>query len=69
MFGWSGGLPFGILKAEHTFRFEPSDTTPGSTTFFNEENFHGAIGGMMKSAGGGFEKFNTDFKARVESVK
>jgi hypothetical protein len=23
---------------------------------------------MMKSAGGGFEKFNTNFKARVESV-
>ena len=68
-FRWQGSLPVGLLRAVHIFRFEPSKTTPGATTFSNEEDFSGILSGVMGTAAGGFERFNERFKARVESVK
>jgi len=68
------------FNGEHRFKFEPSKTTPGHTTFIHEENFTGAMTWMMnggmaskmvgleKSTREGFEKFNADLKAWCEKA-
>lgn len=62
----------GIIAGLHGFRFEQSTTSPGSTTFIQDEEFSGAGWFLMNEwlLGGGlvkeFEKFNQDLKARVE---
>ena len=62
-----------VFKGEHSFRFEPSKTTPGSTTFIQSEEFFLLMALMMSSTFGwdkgtkaGFEGFNKDLKARCE---
>ncbi|KAI1347301.1 hypothetical protein F5Y01DRAFT_318846 [Xylaria sp. FL0043] len=71
-FRWRGGLP-GLMNGEHSFRFEESKITPGSTTFVNSEAFTGILsklsGGSKKSSSSGFEKFNESLKQRAESLK
>ncbi|KAE8441471.1 hypothetical protein EG329_004927 [Mollisiaceae sp. DMI_Dod_QoI] len=41
-FGWRGAVP-GLFKGDHYFRFQPSKSSPGNTTFVHEENFTGAL--------------------------
>ncbi|KAK5633314.1 hypothetical protein RRF57_009028 [Xylaria bambusicola] len=71
-FKWRGSLP-GLLKAEHTFRFEESKVTPGATTFVNSEAFTGFLsllsGGSHDGSSPGFEKFNQSLKQRAESIE
>lgn len=71
-FRWVGSLPY-IFTGAHYFIFDPSETTPGSTTFKQGENFTGAASILMnfsmgKNTGVNFEKFNEDLKKRVESL-
>jgi hypothetical protein len=73
-FKWRGSF-YGLLYGEHCFRFEPSTTTPGSTTLHQEEEFSGILGFMArpgfpfgKDTKKAFEVFNADIKARVESL-
>lgn len=63
----------GLFTGEHVFRFEPSETTPGGTTFVQEENFTGILSfmyaswsPMAKDTKKGFAGFNVDLKARCE---
>jgi hypothetical protein len=68
-----GSLPY-IFTGEHYFRFAPSETTPGATTFKQGENFTGALSFLMsfsygKNTGANFGKFNEDLKKRVEGLK
>ncbi|KAI0509702.1 hypothetical protein F5B22DRAFT_615696 [Xylaria bambusicola] len=70
-FKWRTSLP-GLLKAEHTFRFEDSKITPGWTTFINSETFTGflsLLGGSHDGSSPGFEKFNQSLKQRAESIE
>ncbi|KAI1116745.1 hypothetical protein F5Y14DRAFT_54180 [Nemania sp. NC0429] len=74
-FKWRNKWP-GLLLAEHSFRFEPSQTTPGHTTFVNSEEFSGALTYLTYLTGSkhqgesspGFEMFNKSLKARAESL-
>lgn len=76
-FRWRGrmwGIP-GLFSGEHSFRFEPSRTTPGATTFVQAEEFSGILSFLIadgtkfaKTTKAGFEGFNADLKARVESL-
>ena len=71
-FKWVGSLPY-IFSGAHHFKFEPSEKTPGSTTFRQGENFTGALSFLMNfsfgaNTGANFEKFNEDLKKRVESL-
>lgn len=68
-FGWKGGLR-GVLTGAHCFRFAPSETNPGGTIFYNEEEFHGFLGDISKktSEGPAFQVFNKNLKSRVESI-
>jgi hypothetical protein len=59
---------------KHTFSFEPSTTTPGGTTFVQDEEFTGILSilfcegsAMRKKTQSNFETYNSDIKARVES--
>jgi hypothetical protein len=75
VFCWRGrlfGIP-GVFVGEHAFRFEPSKTTSGGTTFIQEENFSGVLKFMIsegskmeKETRTNFEGFNEDLKARCE---
>ena len=73
-FKWRGSL-LGIFVGDHSFRFEPSKTTPGSTTFVHSEEFHGALVTLLKifpqgtKQKDGFDGFNRDLKRRVESQR
>jgi hypothetical protein len=72
-------LPLGLFSGDHSFHFEPSEITPGGTTFVQNENFSGLIGGIIgeniignaiglrAKTKAGFEGFNEDFKKWVES--
>lgn len=79
MFAWTGSLPF-IFTGTHSFYWTPSQTTPGGTTFTQEEKFTGLLGGLLygegvlaRSAGmkektrKGWEGFNADLKKAVEA--
>ncbi|KAI1427833.1 hypothetical protein F5Y12DRAFT_735420 [Xylaria sp. FL1777] len=72
-FKWRGTLPFGLVDAEHSFRFEESRITPGWTTFVNSETFTGILtkisGGSKDGSSPGFEKFNQSLKRRAESLE
>ena len=64
------------MRGFHAFRFEPSQTTPGGTTFVQNEELTGLLSFVMhpsgpvgKSLKGGYEQFNRDLKARVEGLK
>jgi hypothetical protein len=57
------------------FRFEPSATTPGGTTFVQAEEFSGLLAilfssnsSMRKKTQKNFETFNSDLKVRAESL-
>lgn len=65
-----------ILRSSHgqAYVSEPSTTTPGATTFVQDEEFTGVLSilfyegsAMRKKTQGNFEKFNSDLKAWVES--
>jgi hypothetical protein len=65
----------GLFTGEHSFRFEPSKETPGSTTFVHSEKFSGILSFMIAPGTSfanktvkGFEDFNKDLKANVESL-
>lgn len=78
-FTWAGSIPL-IFGGEHSFRFAPSHTTPGGTTFTQEESFSGALGFLMgegfiaKKLGFGaktilgWEGYNRDFKGWCEKA-
>ncbi|EPS35502.1 hypothetical protein H072_11072 [Dactylellina haptotyla CBS 200.50] len=78
-FSWMGNGLLGTFNGEHRFRFEPSTTTPGGTTFIHEEIFTGALSllmgenlaaraaGLKKTTKEGFEGFNVDLKKWCES--
>ena len=75
-FKWRGVGLCGLFIGEHSFRFEPSKTTPGSTTFVHGEVFSGALSflmtpalGLSKKTEAGFQGFKRDLKARMESRK
>lgn len=67
-FMWRGSIPY-LLNGDHFFRFEPSKTTPGGTTFVE---FSGVIAapfawfGMGSKTGVGFAGFNEDLKKEAE---
>ncbi|PVH99097.1 hypothetical protein DM02DRAFT_615289 [Periconia macrospinosa] len=79
VFQWGGTGLMGTFNGAHAFRFKPSTTTPGGTTFVHEEEFTGAmtwlIGegviakgvGMREKTKAGFEGFNEDFKKWCEA--
>ncbi|KAF2100883.1 hypothetical protein NA57DRAFT_54956 [Rhizodiscina lignyota] len=79
-FRWIGSVPL-IFSGEHTFRFTPSTTTPGGTTFYQEEKFTGALSFMMGDSfvarqigfqaktKNGWERYNQDLKAWCEGSK
>jgi hypothetical protein len=59
---------------EAYFYFEPSKTTPGGTTFVQDEEFTGILSilfyegsAMREKTQSNFETYNSDIKARVES--
>ncbi|KAF2679468.1 hypothetical protein K458DRAFT_435087 [Lentithecium fluviatile CBS 122367] len=78
LFRWAGAGLGGTFNGEHIFRFEASDTTPGRTTFVQEEVFDGAMAwligegwvagaiGFRKSTVEGFKGFNADLKRWCE---
>ncbi|RAK98062.1 SRPBCC domain-containing protein [Aspergillus ibericus CBS 121593] len=78
LFSWVASLP-AIFTGEHRFLFEAIDGQPDRTRLVHEEHFSGMLGFLMggsfvaKSAGWGentrtgFESFNRDFKAWVET--
>ena len=73
-FKWLGSLPY-IFSGAHSFLFQPSEKTPGHTTFVDNEDFSGLLSVLMLPSlmGGGtkanFEKFNEDLKKRVETLE
>lgn len=80
VFSWTGSLPF-IFTGTHAFYWTPSQTTPGGTTFTQEEVFSGLLGGLYgegaiaRSVGvkektrRGWEGFNADLKRAVETAQ
>ncbi|KAM3078062.1 hypothetical protein ACMFMG_002636 [Clarireedia jacksonii] len=78
IFSWKGSFA-GLFVGTHYFHFQPSQKTPGHTTLAHGENFGGALGfiigenalakmmGFREETANGFEGFNKDFKAWVES--
>lgn len=79
VFVWTGSLPF-IFTGTHSFYWTPSKTTPGGTTFTQEEKFTGVLGALLygesvvaRSAGRkestrkGWQGLNEDLKKVVES--
>ena len=71
-FTW-GNHGYYLFGGHHFFRFEPSKTTPGGTTFTQGEDFTGlfsfaaGLPGMEAKARPGLEAFNNDLKRRAES--
>lgn len=74
-FTWRGGVGF-LFYGDHSFKFQPSETNPGKTTFVNEEVYHGPLVWLIQKTssmldshtGENYMVLNTDFKNRVESV-
>lgn len=70
-FQWQGPPVKGVAGL-HTFMFEPSKITQGSTTFTQREEFTGALAFLVqpwllgKSLDAGFKGFNKDLKRKVE---
>ncbi|KAL1587628.1 hypothetical protein WHR41_03639 [Cladosporium halotolerans] len=71
---WRGSI-YPIFCGDHFFRFQPSETNPGSTTFVQGEEFTGLLSFLMRPLFGwgfgtktrsGFEKLNRDLRSRVE---
>lgn len=62
---------FLVLSGIHSYRFEPSKTTPGHTRFINEEEFIRFSNILMRimPVEKSFHEFCKLFKARVELVK
>jgi len=73
LFQWQSPPIHGIV-ALHSFRFRPSKTTLGWTTFVQDEEYRGLLAFIMSPSLGGkkiqrqFEGFNKDIKARVEGL-
>ncbi|KAJ4984375.1 activator of hsp90 ATPase 1 family protein [Stagonosporopsis vannaccii] len=80
-FSWTGSIPL-IFTGTHSFHFVPSTTTPGGTSFTQEEVFSGVLGwllmgdgavgrsaGMREKTKGTWDKFNADLKAWCEEQK
>ncbi|EAT90315.1 hypothetical protein HBH56_060920 [Parastagonospora nodorum] len=77
LFKWAGSIPL-LFGGDHSFHFTPSTTTPGGTTFTQDESFYGALGflmgdgfiarrmGMGEKTARNWEGFNKDFKAWCE---
>ena len=61
---------FLVLAGIHSYRFEPSKTTPGQTRFVNAEEFIRLNNILMRMmpVEKMFREFCEQFKARVESV-
>ena len=67
-----------IFLGEHSFRFEPSKTIPGGTTFTQHEvftgpfsfimgdNMAGRLAGIHKTSTEGWAKYNQDLKKWCE---
>jgi len=73
VFSWTGPPFYHLFRGIHTFRFSPSENTPGATTFVQEESFTGFFSWVMAEEGpvggrvkGMFEGFNRDLKEAVE---
>ncbi|KAM0805807.1 hypothetical protein BDR22DRAFT_829375 [Usnea florida] len=73
VFSWTGPPFYHLFRGVHTFRFSPSVSTPGSTTFVQEESFTGVLAWVMAERGpigrkvrGMFEGFNQDLKVEAE---
>ena len=71
-FRWQAAPLYGLLGGRRSFRFEPSQITPGSTTFVQSEDASGWLSFIMNPALPGrkkiaaqFEGFKNDLKARV----
>jgi len=60
-----------LISGIHSYRFEPSKVTPGSTRFVNSEEFLRLSNVLMRlmPLEKMFYQFAEQFKARVESVK
>jgi hypothetical protein len=60
-----------LISGIHSYRFEPSKFTPGSTRFVNSEEFLRLSNVFMRlmPLEKMFYQFAEQFKARVESVK
>jgi hypothetical protein len=60
-----------LISGSHSYRFEPSKITPGSTRFVNSEEFLRLSNVLMRlmPIEKMFYEFAEQFKARVESVK
>jgi hypothetical protein len=56
-----------LISGIHSYRFEPSKVTPGSTRFVNSEEFLRLSNVLMRLMP--IEKMFYQLKARVESVK
>ncbi|KAH8805264.1 hypothetical protein F5884DRAFT_678085 [Xylogone sp. PMI_703] len=77
-FGWQAGTQH-VLQAKHYFRFQPSTTNPGGTTFVHQEMFSGALAfilregwagrliGMRAKIEGWFKNFDIDLKKVCEA--
>ncbi|KAH8926947.1 hypothetical protein BT69DRAFT_898659 [Atractiella rhizophila] len=69
------GVWHGVLTGIHGYRFEPSSTNPGGTTFTQWEEFEGLLSFVMAPSLGGkttlkhFEGFNADLKRHVEGMQ
>lgn len=66
---WLGKIGFGgLFNGEHSFRTEPASAS--SVRFVQSERFTGLLvpllGGVIRSAAGGFEAMNAALKRRVE---
>ena len=69
---WTGDL-FGLFVGQHQFYYQPSQKTPGHTTFLQKEDFTGPLSYFVRegSSGGAstktnFEGFNKSLKASFE---
>ncbi|SPJ81742.1 uncharacterized protein FTOL_09147 [Fusarium torulosum] len=74
-FRWEGLALFGLVKGQHSFRFEASKTGPNVTIFTQEEEFDGPLAFLQGPASPvrntvqeAFRRFNRDLKARAESA-
>ena len=75
-FSWTGALPLNLFSGKHTFRFEPSATTPRHTTFHDSERFSGLLTSLMGVLPGmsgeqtskNFDAFDRELKTRVERL-
>ena len=80
LFKWAGRIPI-LFSGDHSFHFTPSTTTPGGTTFTQEESFYGALGflcndnfvgrrtGFRENTARNWGRFNRDLKSACEVEK